>query len=241
MDEKTDYHHAKRLVKVLGIVTKNMERVTLVAALKVYRGDQPETQPATTEELEAAKAETEQIKEEYEELQGELDETKSELDETKEQLEETQSDLEKTQDQLEQTEPALDKQKEMEDHLEGHVETGGEGAGDAANKFEDLAKLAISQDKLNKAGRFLDRANELRRRANSNDNTAGNIQINFLISTDYNIELDKKSELLPYYLQAGLPTQLPSAFMYLLFGLYAHELPSKFNSIPDDLPDNVVI
>ncbi len=59
---------------------------------------------------------------------------------------------------------------------------------DAANKFEDLAKLAISQDKLNEAGRFLDRANELRRRANSNDNASGNIQINFLISTDYNIE-----------------------------------------------------
>lgn len=59
---------------------------------------------------------------------------------------------------------------------------------DAANKFEDLAKLAISQDKLNEAGRFIDRANELRRRANSNDNASGNIQINFLISTDYNIE-----------------------------------------------------
>lgn len=59
---------------------------------------------------------------------------------------------------------------------------------DAANKFEDLAKLAIAQDKINEAGRFLDRANELRRRANSNDNTSGNLSINFLISTDYNIE-----------------------------------------------------
>lgn len=59
--------------------------------------------------------------------------------------------------------------------------------------------------------------------------------------TEGKIELDKKSELLPYYLQAGLSTQLPSAFMYLLFGLYSSELPSEFNSIPDDLPDNVVI
>ncbi|TAJ13049.1 hypothetical protein DMA11_10310 [Marinilabiliaceae bacterium JC017] len=59
---------------------------------------------------------------------------------------------------------------------------------DAANKFEDLAKLAIAQDKLNEAGRFFDRANELRRRANNNDNTSGNLSINFLISTDYKIE-----------------------------------------------------
>lgn len=37
----------------------------------------------------------------------------------------------------------------------------------AADKFEDLFKLAIKQDKLNEAGRFLEKANELRRRANS--------------------------------------------------------------------------
>ncbi len=59
---------------------------------------------------------------------------------------------------------------------------------DAANKFESLAKLAIAQDKLNEAGRFIDRANELRRRANTADVGAGSNQINFLISTDYNIE-----------------------------------------------------
>jgi len=38
---------------------------------------------------------------------------------------------------------------------------------DAANKFEDLAKLAIAQDKLSEAGRFLEKSNELRKRANS--------------------------------------------------------------------------
>ncbi|MCW3784924.1 hypothetical protein [Plebeiibacterium sediminum] len=59
---------------------------------------------------------------------------------------------------------------------------------DAANKFESLAKLAIAQDKINEAGRFIDRANELRRRANTADSGSGNNQINFLISTDYKIE-----------------------------------------------------
>lgn len=114
LDEKTDYHQAKRLVKVLAIETENMEKVTLVAALKVFRGDTPEKPEVPAEELEAAKAETEQTQEEKEELQGELDETKSELDETKEQLEEAQSDLEDTQDQLEQTEQALEDTKKNE-------------------------------------------------------------------------------------------------------------------------------
>ncbi|TAJ13050.1 hypothetical protein DMA11_10315 [Marinilabiliaceae bacterium JC017] len=54
------------------------------------------------------------------------------------------------------------------------------------------------------------------------------------------IELDKKSELLPYYLQPGLSTQLPSAFTYLIFGLYSKYLPSEFDSVPLDLPDNVI-
>lgn len=59
---------------------------------------------------------------------------------------------------------------------------------DTANKLMDLAKLATAQDKLNEAGRFIDRANELRRRANTADSGSGNNQINFLISTDYKIE-----------------------------------------------------
>lgn len=59
---------------------------------------------------------------------------------------------------------------------------------DTANKLSSLAQLAIAQDKLTEAGRFIDRANELRRRANTADNNNGNLQINFLISTDYNIE-----------------------------------------------------
>ncbi len=59
---------------------------------------------------------------------------------------------------------------------------------DAANKFESLAKLAIAQDKLNEAGRFLDRAKELSRRANTVDIASGQLQVNYLISTDYKIE-----------------------------------------------------
>lgn len=59
---------------------------------------------------------------------------------------------------------------------------------------------------------------------------------------DGRIELDKSSEVkVPLKLQAALTTQLPSAFIYLLFGLYGDRLPSEFSNIPDDLPDNVTI
>lgn len=52
-----------------------------------------------------------------------------------------------------------------------------------ANRFEDLATLAISQDKLNEAGRFIDRANELRKRANSALNIGDMKMPQFLITT----------------------------------------------------------
>jgi hypothetical protein len=56
--------------------------------------------------------------------------------------------------------------------------------------------------------------------------------------TDGRIELDKTSERkVPPKRQAGLSTQLPSAFIYLLFGLYGDLLPSEFSQIPDNLPD----
>jgi len=54
---------------------------------------------------------------------------------------------------------------------------------DAANKFEDLMKLAIAQDKLDAAGRFLEKANELRRRANSALNINDLQMPQFLITT----------------------------------------------------------
>ena len=56
--------------------------------------------------------------------------------------------------------------------------------------------------------------------------------------TDGRIELDKSSEVkIPYNKQAGLSTQLPSALIYLLYGLYGERLPSEFNDIPDNLPE----
>lgn len=59
---------------------------------------------------------------------------------------------------------------------------------------------------------------------------------------DGRIELDKTSEVkVPLKLQAGLTTQLPSAFIYMLFGLYGDRLPSEFSNIPYDLPDNMTI
>ncbi len=67
------------------------------------------------------------------------------------------------------------------------------------------------------------------------------INLTPLKKTDGKIEMDKSSELLPYYLQPGLSTQLPSASIYLIFGLYSKYLPSEFESVPTDLPDNVVV
>ncbi|WP_289054173.1 hypothetical protein [Carboxylicivirga marina] len=56
------------------------------------------------------------------------------------------------------------------------------------------------------------------------------------------LEMDKSSELLPFYLQPALSSQIPSALTYLIYGLYAEEyLPSEFNQLPDDLPDNIVV
>ncbi len=56
---------------------------------------------------------------------------------------------------------------------------------------------------------------------------------------DGRIELDKSSEIKihPAY-QAGLSTQIPSALMYLLFGVFRDKLPSELNGIPE-LPDNI--
>lgn len=55
------------------------------------------------------------------------------------------------------------------------------------------------------------------------------------------IELDKSSERKePLKRQAGLTTQLPSALIYLLYGLYADLCRQELSSYPTDLPDNFV-
>jgi hypothetical protein len=57
-------------------------------------------------------------------------------------------------------------------------------------------------------------------------------------SVDGKIELDKTSEKkIPFKYQAARSTQLPSALIYLLFGLYGEKLPSEFSYVPEDLPE----
>ena len=58
-------------------------------------------------------------------------------------------------------------------------------------------------------------------------------------STNGRIELDKSSEVkIPLHRQAGLTTQIPSAFIYLMYGLYGDAVHNELTSIPDDIPDN---
>lgn len=73
-------------------------------------------------------------------------------------------------------------------------------------------------------------------------NLCSSIMLSPRKNTDGRIELDKTSEVkVPLKHQAGLTTQLPSALIYALFGLYADRLPQEFSSIPDDLPDNIAL
>lgn len=56
------------------------------------------------------------------------------------------------------------------------------------------------------------------------------------------IELDKSSERKHALKnQAGLTTQLPSAFIYLLYGLYSELCKRELSSYPTDLPDNISV
>ena len=58
-------------------------------------------------------------------------------------------------------------------------------------------------------------------------------------STNGRIELDKSSEVkIPLHRQAGLTTQIPSAFIYLMYGLYGDAVLNELTSIPDDIQDN---
>lgn len=78
------------------------------------------------------------------------------------------------------------------------------------------------------------------------ENTCPNLVSSILISplkkrADGYIELDKISEVkVPLAYQAGLTTQLASALIYLLYGLYADQLPSEVNLMPI-LPENMTI
>ena len=71
-------------------------------------------------------------------------------------------------------------------------------------------------------------------------NLCSAILISPLKSINGKIELDKsseKKESLKH--QAGLTTQLPSAFIYLLYGLYGDVCKKELSVFPTDLPDNL--
>lgn len=73
-------------------------------------------------------------------------------------------------------------------------------------------------------------------------NLCSAILISPLKRTNGKIELDKRSEVKESTRRRpGLTTQLPSAMIYLLYGLYADVIKSELSSIPDDLPENVAI
>jgi len=67
---------------------------------------------------------------------------------------------------------------------------------DAANKFEDLIKLAVLNDKYSEAGRFLEKATEYRVRANTEISLADLPGVNFFISDKMTLDemgFEKKS------------------------------------------------
>lgn len=73
-------------------------------------------------------------------------------------------------------------------------------------------------------------------------NLCSAILISPLVKKGNSIELDKSSEKKePLKRQAGLTTQLPSAMIYLLYGLYGDIAKSDLSTFPTDLPDNTTI
>lgn len=73
-------------------------------------------------------------------------------------------------------------------------------------------------------------------------NLCSAILISPLVKKGNSIELDKSSEKKePLKRQAGLTTQLPSAMIYLLYGLYGDIVKSDLSTFPTDLPDNTTI
>ena len=73
-------------------------------------------------------------------------------------------------------------------------------------------------------------------------NLCSAILISPLKSVDGKVELDKSSEKKESLKnQAGLTTQLPSALIYLLYGLYGDVCKKELSVFPTDLPDNVSV
>lgn len=70
-------------------------------------------------------------------------------------------------------------------------------------------------------------------------NLVSALQLSPRKETNGDIELDKSSEVkIPIHLQAGLSTQIPSGFMYLIFGKFERFLPAGAGGVPA-LPENV--
>lgn len=81
----------------------------------------------------------------------------------------------------------------------------------------------------------------LRIGSNECKNLISSIFLTPLKRTDGRIDLDKTSErTVPLQHQAGLSTQLSSALMYLVFGLYGNRLPKEINKTPV-LPENMTV
>ena len=73
-------------------------------------------------------------------------------------------------------------------------------------------------------------------------NLCSAILISPLLVKQGKIELDKSSEKKEALKrQAGLTTQLPSAMIYLLYGLYSDAVKGELSNFPTDLPSNIVI
>ena len=67
------------------------------------------------------------------------------------------------------------------------------------------------------------------------------IMVSAVDRSEGKIALDKSGEKkLPYQKQAAFSTQLPSALMYMLYGLFSDKLPREISNIPE-LPSNLVV
>lgn len=73
-------------------------------------------------------------------------------------------------------------------------------------------------------------------------NLCSAIMISPILVKNGRVELDKSSERKTQLKnQAGLTTQLPSALIYLLYGMYADFVAGELSSLPTDIPDNINI
>lgn len=73
-------------------------------------------------------------------------------------------------------------------------------------------------------------------------NLVSSILLSPLKNTGGKIELDKTSEKkVALHRQAGLTTQLATALIYALYGLYADKIPENLLNIPADIPNNMLV